>query len=66
MRTMPSAKQRRPAEPAGNARFDANKRRGARHSSTVGINRKAERRRSRGLPRRRPHSHRRSLHQPDR
>lgn len=34
---MPSAKQQRPTELAGNAQFAANKRRDTRHSSTVGI-----------------------------
>ncbi|MGZ2504392.1 hypothetical protein ACVINI_004937 [Rhizobium beringeri] len=58
MRTKPSAKQQRPAERAGNARFAANNRRDTRHSSTVGINLQTQCRRSTGLPDRHAHRHR--------
>lgn len=46
---MPSAKQRRPARLAENARFAVPVRRGIRHSSPVGINGEDEQRRSAGL-----------------
>jgi hypothetical protein len=64
---MPSAKQQRPAELAGIARFAANNRRDTWHSSTVGINLQAQLRRSVRLPGSHAHfHHQRTQAEPDR
>jgi len=55
---MPSVNHRLPAEIAGNARCTVLIKRGARHSSPVGINCKAQQCRATGLSLRRPHQDR--------